>query len=65
MKLWQELHQHLMRQSYVLQVRYEVVRDRDFGASNGTTNGESNGPGSRWDIQSLSKMLIWHKLISP
>ena len=29
--LWKELHQSLSRQSYVLQARYEIVRDRDMG----------------------------------
>ncbi|KAJ9149471.1 Mediator of RNA polymerase II transcription subunit 18 [Pleurostoma richardsiae] len=29
--LWRDLHQNLARQSYVLQLRYEVFRDRDFG----------------------------------
>ncbi|KAJ3541951.1 hypothetical protein NM208_g4357 [Fusarium decemcellulare] len=29
--LWKELHQNLSRQSYVLQIRYEVLKDRDMG----------------------------------
>ncbi|KHN94352.1 uncharacterized protein MAM_07781 [Metarhizium album ARSEF 1941] len=31
--LWKELHQSLSRQSCILQVRYEVVKDRDLGPS--------------------------------
>lgn len=31
--LWKDLHQSLGRQSYVLQARYEVVKERDMGAS--------------------------------
>lgn len=29
--LWKELHQNLMRQSFILQARYEVLKDRDMG----------------------------------
>ncbi|ROT40433.1 hypothetical protein SODALDRAFT_321781 [Sodiomyces alkalinus F11] len=29
--LWKELHQQLSRQSYILQARYEVFKDKDFG----------------------------------
>jgi mediator of RNA polymerase II transcription subunit 18 len=31
--LWKDLHQNLTRQSYILQLRYEVVKDRDMGPS--------------------------------
>lgn len=30
--LWRELHHNLARQSFILQVRYEILKDRDFGA---------------------------------
>lgn len=30
--LWRELHQNLSRQSFVIQSRYEILKDRDFGA---------------------------------
>lgn len=29
--LWKELHQSLSRQSYILQARYEVLKERDMG----------------------------------
>ncbi|EEY16848.1 conserved hypothetical protein [Verticillium alfalfae VaMs.102] len=29
--LWKDLHQQLSRQSYVIQARYEVFKDKDFG----------------------------------
>ncbi|KAE9581393.1 Mediator of RNA polymerase II transcription subunit 18 [Colletotrichum fructicola] len=29
--LWKDLHQQLSRQSYILQARYEVFKDKDFG----------------------------------
>ncbi|KAM3444774.1 hypothetical protein NHJ13734_001124 [Beauveria thailandica] len=29
--LWRELHQNLSRQSFIIQTRYEVLKDRDFG----------------------------------
>lgn len=29
--LWKELHQNLSRQSFVLQARYEILKDRDLG----------------------------------
>lgn len=29
--LWKELHQQLSRQSYIVQARYEVFKDKDFG----------------------------------
>ena len=29
--LWKELHQSLVRQSFILQARYEVLKQRDFG----------------------------------
>ncbi len=41
-KLWQELHQHLSRQSYIIQIRYEVFRDKDFGVPDGDGSGNSN-----------------------
>ncbi|KAL7957337.1 mediator complex, subunit Med18 [Trichoderma compactum] len=31
--LWKELHQNLSRQSFVLQARYEIYKDRDLGPS--------------------------------
>ncbi|KAL6862236.1 mediator complex, subunit Med18 [Trichoderma novae-zelandiae] len=31
--LWKELHQNLSRQSFVLQARYEILKDRDLGPS--------------------------------
>lgn len=30
--LWRDLHQNLSRQSFVVQARYEILKDRDFGA---------------------------------
>lgn len=42
-KAWQELNQHLSRQSFILQCRYEVFKDKDFGNAQGMTNGPSNG----------------------
>jgi mediator of RNA polymerase II transcription subunit 18, fungi type len=30
--LWKDLHQNLSRQSFVLQARYEIVKERDMGA---------------------------------
>ncbi|KAJ6789784.1 hypothetical protein PWT90_02334 [Aphanocladium album] len=30
--LWRELHQNLSRQSYMVQARYEILKDRDFGS---------------------------------
>lgn len=30
---WKELHQNLSRQSYVVQIRYDVLKDRDMGPS--------------------------------
>ncbi|PTB63144.1 hypothetical protein BBK36DRAFT_1127356 [Trichoderma citrinoviride] len=32
-QLWKELHQNLSRQSFVLQARYEILKDRDLGPS--------------------------------
>jgi len=34
-KWWAELSQQLGRQSYILQARYEVFKDRDFGVEAG------------------------------
>jgi len=34
-KWWTELSQQLSRQSYILQVRYEVFKDGDFGTAAG------------------------------
>ncbi|OAA63135.1 Mediator complex subunit Med18 [Cordyceps fumosorosea ARSEF 2679] len=30
--LWRELHQNLTRQAFVVQARYDVLKDRDFGS---------------------------------
>ena len=34
-KYWPELSQQLSRQSYILQARYEVFKDKDFGTAEG------------------------------
>ncbi|KAI2624723.1 mediator complex, subunit Med18 [Hypomontagnella submonticulosa] len=45
--LWKELSNQLARSSYVLQIAYEVVRDRDFGKE--TTTEFNSLPGTlRW-----------------
>lgn len=36
--LWKELHQTLTRQSFVLQARYEVLKDRDMGPNASPTD---------------------------
>ena len=36
--LWKDLHQNLSRQSFVLQTRYEVIKDRDMGPNASPTN---------------------------
>lgn len=45
-KLWQELNQQLSRQSYIVQARYEVFRDRDFGEPLG--GGGGGGGTEEW-----------------
>ncbi|KAF4976020.1 hypothetical protein FZEAL_7276 [Fusarium zealandicum] len=46
--LWKELHQNLMRQSYILQARYDVLKDRDMGP-NATSMDLDTTPGIlRW-----------------
>ncbi len=47
-KLWAELGQQLARQSFILQARYEVFKDRSFGAGQAdaaAANGPANGGG--------------------
>ncbi len=42
-RLWQELHQHLSRQSYLLRTRYEVFRDHDFSNDSDEETNSSSG----------------------
>lgn len=46
--LWKDLHQSLSRQSFVLQARYEVARDRDMGPSSAATDLDGTPGILRW-----------------
>ncbi|TWU78435.1 hypothetical protein ED733_008848 [Metarhizium rileyi] len=46
--LWKELHQSLSRQSCILQVRYEIVKDRDMGPSSAPMDLDSTPGVLRW-----------------
>jgi mediator of RNA polymerase II transcription subunit 18 len=46
--LWKELHQNLSRQSFVLQARYEVLKDRDMGPSATTASLDDTAGILRW-----------------
>ena len=46
--LWKELHQSLSRQSFILQIRYEVLKDRDFGGKPGAVTLETSQGVLRW-----------------
>lgn len=46
--LWKELHQSLIRSSFILQARYEVLKDRDFGPSAPPTDLNSTPGVLRW-----------------
>ncbi|GJC81420.1 mediator of RNA polymerase II transcription subunit 18 [Colletotrichum liriopes] len=48
--LWKDLHQQLSRQSYILQARYEVFKDKDFGPT---------APENRSSVTQRKKTEIW------
>ena len=52
--LWRELHQSLSRQSFVLQARYEVVKERDMGSGAQAVN-----------LDELSGVLRWTDFPEP
>ncbi|TDZ24661.1 Mediator of RNA polymerase II transcription subunit 18 [Colletotrichum orbiculare MAFF 240422] len=52
--LWKDLHQQLSRQSYILQARYEVYKDRDFGQN-----------ASEADLNARSGILRWTDFPEP
>ncbi|KJK83198.1 hypothetical protein H634G_01327 [Metarhizium anisopliae BRIP 53293] len=52
--LWKELHQSLSRQSCILQVRYEIVKDRDMGPS-----------AAPMDLDSMPGVLRWADFPDP
>lgn len=46
--LWKDLHQSLSRQSCILQVRYEIVKDRDMGQLSSSMDLDSTPGLLRW-----------------
>lgn len=46
--LWKDLHQSLSRQSFVLQARYEVVKDRDMGPQAQASDLDATAGVLRW-----------------
>ncbi|KAH7148321.1 mediator complex, subunit Med18 [Dactylonectria macrodidyma] len=46
--LWKDLHQNLARQSFVLQTRYEVLKDRDMSANASATDLDATPGMLRW-----------------
>lgn len=52
--LWKELHQSLSRQSCILQIRYEIVKDRDMGPS-----------AAPMDLDSMPGVLRWADFPDP
>ncbi|CAI6090207.1 unnamed protein product [Clonostachys chloroleuca] len=70
--MWKELHQNLSRQSFILQGRYEVAKDRDFGNPSALSNLDMmNGvlrwtdfpdpPHSRPQITQRKKVELWEQ----
>lgn len=47
--LWKELHQNLSRQSFVLQLRYEILKDRDMGFQAGPINLDATPGMLQWN----------------
>ena len=56
--LWKDLHQNLARQSFVLQARYDVLRDRDMGRSPGAE-------AAAVDLDGVPGMLRWTDFPDP
>ncbi|KAF9772497.1 hypothetical protein IL306_009801 [Fusarium sp. DS 682] len=52
--LWKELHQNLTRQSFILQTRYDVLKDRDMGV---------NAP--PMDLDAMQGVLRWTDFPDP
>ncbi|CVK92135.1 uncharacterized protein FMAN_07108 [Fusarium mangiferae] len=52
--LWKELHQNLTRQSFILQTRYDVLKDRDMGAN-----------ASPMDLDATQGILRWTDFPDP
>ncbi|KAF4452435.1 hypothetical protein F53441_4715 [Fusarium austroafricanum] len=52
--LWKELHQNLTRQSFILQTRYDVLKDRDMGPS-----------ASPMDLDTTQGVLRWTDFPDP
>ncbi|KAF5678082.1 mediator complex subunit med18 [Fusarium denticulatum] len=52
--LWKELHQNLTRQSFILQTRYDVLKDRDMGAT-----------ASPMDLDATQGILRWTDFPDP
>ncbi|KAG4260285.1 hypothetical protein FPRO04_08833 [Fusarium proliferatum] len=52
--LWKELHQNLTRQSFILQTRYDVLKDRDMGANS-----------SPMDLDATQGILRWTDFPDP
>lgn len=46
--LWKDLHQNLSRQSFILQARYEIVKDRDMGNTSTPIELDSSPGLLRW-----------------
>ena len=46
--LWKELHQNLSRQSFIVQARYDIVKDRDMGSSATPMDVNTAGGTLRW-----------------
>ncbi|KFA64620.1 hypothetical protein S40285_03956 [Stachybotrys chlorohalonatus IBT 40285] len=54
LQLWRELHQNFARQSFVLQARYEVFKDRDMGPT-----------AAPMDLDALPGILKWTDFPDP
>lgn len=52
--LWKDLHQNLSRQSFVLQTRFEVLKDRDMGPA-----------AEAVDLDSVAGVLRWADFPDP
>ncbi|KAI1015835.1 hypothetical protein LB505_003945 [Fusarium chuoi] len=52
--LWKELHQNLTRQSFILQTRYDLLKDRDMGAD-----------ASPMDLDATQGILRWTDFPDP
>lgn len=46
--LWKELHQNLTRQSFIVQARYDILKDRDMGSSATPMDINTTGGTLRW-----------------